>query len=40
MIEVNNLIKVLKKNKISFFTGLPDSVLKKISLFFKYTSKS
>ena len=32
MLKVENLIKVLKKNEISFFTGVPDSVLKKFSL--------
>lgn len=40
MIEVNNLIKILKKNKISFFTGVPDSVLKQLSLFFKDKNKN
>ena len=31
MIFVENLIKVLKKNKINFFTGVPDSILKNFS---------
>ena len=32
MLKVENLIQVLKKNEITFFTGVPDSVLKKFSL--------
>ena len=28
MINTDDLIKFLNKNKISFFTGVPDSVLK------------
>ncbi|MFL2889798.1 MAG: phosphonopyruvate decarboxylase [Pelagibacteraceae bacterium] len=32
MILVENLIKTLKKNKIDFFTGVPDSILKNFSL--------
>ena len=28
MIDVKDLIKVLKKNKINFYAGVPDSVLK------------
>ena len=31
MINVNNLIKFLKSNKIDFFTGVPDSILKNLS---------
>ena len=31
MIEVKNLINTLKKNKIDFFTGVPDSILKNFS---------
>ena len=31
MIFVENLIKTLKKNKISFFTGVPDSILTSLS---------
>ena len=31
MIFVENLIKTLKKNKISFFTGVPDSILTTLS---------
>ena len=33
MIKVNSLISLLKKNNSSFFTGVPDSVLKELSLF-------
>lgn len=32
MIYVENFIRFLKKNKIDFFTGVPDSVLKKLSI--------
>ena len=31
MIKVDKLLKLLNKKKISFFTGVPDSVLKKLS---------
>ena len=31
MINVDKLLKLLKEKKISFFTGVPDSVLKKLS---------
>jgi len=33
MIYSEDLIRVLKKNKISFFTGVPDSVLKNLSYY-------
>ena len=39
MIFVNNLIKTLKKNSIDFFTGVPDSVLKNLSIHLKSYSK-
>ena len=40
MIQVENLFKVLKKNKIDFFTGVPDSVLKNISPYLdKFSNK-
>ncbi len=32
MIYINNFLKFLKKNKIDFYTGVPDSILKKLSL--------
>ena len=35
MILAKNIIQVLKKNKINFFTGVPDSVLKNLSSEFK-----
>ena len=31
MIKVNNLLKMLKKNGINFYTGVPDSILKDFS---------
>ena len=39
MIEVNSLIKLLKKNGTDFFTGVPDSVLKELSFFLQNKSK-
>ena len=33
MIKINSLIKVLKNNNSTFFTGVPDSVLKELSKF-------
>ena len=33
MIETKNLFTFLKKEKINFFTGVPDSVLKETSSF-------
>ncbi len=40
MIFVENLIKNLKKNKINFFTGVPDSILKNFSSYLeKYPKK-
>ena len=35
MILADDIIKILKKNKINFFTGVPDSVLRKLSVNFK-----
>ena len=41
MIEVKNLINTLKKNKIDFFTGVPDSILKNFSTHLeKYPKKN
>jgi hypothetical protein len=31
MIDANHLFHFLKKNKINFFTGVPDSLLKNFS---------
>ena len=33
MLFVENLFKVLKKNKVNFFSGVPDSILKNFSLY-------
>lgn len=41
MISVNNFVKFLKKNGINFFTGVPDSVLKNLSILIdNFTSKN
>jgi len=41
MVFVENLLQTLKKNKISFFSGVPDSVLKHLStILSKYNSKN
>ena len=39
MIKVNSLINLLKKNNSDFFTGVPDSVLKELSIFLQSKSK-
>jgi len=39
MIDVSYLVKVLKKNKCNFFTGVPDSILKELSSFLKNKDK-
>ena len=39
MIEVKNLFNFFKKNKINYFTGVPDSVLKATNEFFKNKSE-
>ena len=40
MIKAKNLIKILEKNKINFFTGVPDSILKSLSSYLeKYSIK-
>ncbi|MDC3152577.1 phosphonopyruvate decarboxylase [Pelagibacteraceae bacterium] len=39
MILVENFISVLKKNKINFFTGVPDSILKNFSNYVERFSK-
>ena len=31
MIKAKNLVKILEKNKVNFFTGIPDSILKSLS---------
>ncbi len=39
MIQTKDLRKILNKNKINFFTGVPDSVLKSLSDHFQSYSK-
>ena len=40
MISVENFLKILKKNNINFFTGVPDSVLKNLSIYLtNYSNK-
>ena len=39
MIHVENLVNNLKKNKIEFFTGVPDSILKNFSSYIENFSK-
>ena len=39
MIEVKSLINVLKKNNSTFFTGVPDSVLKELSIYLQNKNK-
>ena len=40
MILVKDFLNTLKKNKISFFTGVPDSVLKNLSNHFDSLDKT
>lgn len=40
MIKVNSLIDLLKKNNCNFFTGVPDSVLKELSVSLKTKNKT
>ena len=40
MISIKKLINTLKKNKINFFTGVPDSILKNLSYYFNALHKS
>jgi len=39
MIKIKSLINLLKKNDSNFFTGVPDSVLKELSLYLQSKSK-
>ena len=39
MIKVNSLISLLRKNNSTFFTGVPDSVLKELSYFLQNKNK-
>ena len=40
MIKIYNLINILKKNSINFFTGVPDSVLKELSLYISSSKRN
>ena len=40
MLFVEDLLNKLKKNKISFYTGVPDSILKNLSLHLDKLNKS
>ena len=35
MIKIESLVNILKKNNSNFFTGVPDSVLKELSIYLK-----
>ena len=39
MIKINSLINTLKKNNSNFYTGVPDSVLKELSIYLQKKSK-
>jgi len=39
MIKISSLINILKKNNNNFFTGVPDSVLKELSIYLQSKSK-
>ena len=39
MIKINSLINILNKNNNSFFTGVPDSVLKELSFYLQNKTK-
>ncbi len=39
MIKVNSLVNLLKKNEIDFFTGVPDSNLKELSIYLQNKNK-
>ena len=39
MIKIDSLINLLKKNDTDFFTGVPDSVLKELSIYLQVKSK-
>ncbi len=40
MIKILSLIKILRKNNVSFFSGVPDSVLKQLSIFLQKKNKN
>ena len=39
MIKVDSLIKILEKNHSNFFTGVPDSILKQLSIYLQKKNK-
>ncbi len=39
MIKIDSLINILKKNNNNFFTGVPDSILKELSIYLQSKSK-
>ena len=39
MIKVKSLINIFEKNKSSFYTGVPDSVLKELSQYLQKKKK-
>ena len=39
MIKIESLINSLKKNNINFFTGVPDSILKELSIYLQPKNK-
>ena len=39
MIKINSLISILKKNNINFFSGVPDSILKELSIYLQNKNK-
>ena len=40
MIKIDSLINVLKKNNCNFYTGVPDSVLKELSIILQNKNKN
>ena len=40
MIKINSLINILNKNDINFFTGVPDSILKELSIYLQKKKKN
>ena len=40
MIKIGSLINILKKNNINFYSGVPDSVLKELSIYLQAKNKN
>ena len=40
MIKIDSLINILKRNNNNFFTGVPDSVLKELSIYLQTKNKN